>query len=78
MKITDLFDMKRWLEGPESLNKQVQQVLVQGTQKPGTTVEDYRKDPNLYSTIRIHQQRSYLRIVFGKIMCTLCRSANLK
>ena len=43
-----LFDMKRWLEGPESLNKQVQQVLVQGTQKPGTTVVDYRKDNSLF------------------------------
>jgi hypothetical protein len=39
-----LFDMKRWLEGPASLNKQVQQVLIQATQKPGTTVTDYRKD----------------------------------
>ncbi len=45
-----LFDMKRWLEGPESLNKQVQTVLVQGTQKPGTSVtpEDYRKDTSLW------------------------------
>ena len=43
-----LFDMKRWLEGPQSLNKQVQQVLIQGTQKPGTTVTDYRKDTNLF------------------------------
>lgn len=43
-----LFDMKRWLEGPESLNKQVQQILIQGTQKPGTTVTNYRKDPNLF------------------------------
>ena len=42
-----LFDMKRWLEGPQSLNKQVQQVVVQGTQKAGTSVtpETYRKDP---------------------------------
>jgi hypothetical protein len=39
-----LFDMKRWLEGPLSLNKQVQQVLIQATQKPGTTVTDYKKD----------------------------------
>ncbi len=40
------FDMKRWLEGPYSLDKQVQMVVVQGTQKPGTTVlpADYRKD----------------------------------
>lgn len=43
-----LFDMKRWLEGPESLNKQVQQILIQGTQKPGTTVTDYRKDTSLF------------------------------
>ena len=43
-----LFDMKRWLEGPQSLNQQVQQVLVQGTQKPGTTVTDYRKDTDLF------------------------------
>ncbi len=39
-----LFDMKRWLEGPESLNKQVQTVLVQATQKAGTTVTNYRQD----------------------------------
>jgi hypothetical protein len=40
------FDMKRWLEGPYSLDKQVEMVLVQGTQKAGTSVEpgDYRKD----------------------------------
>ena len=45
-----LFDMKRWLEGPQSLNKQVQQILIQATQKPGTTVaaEDYRKDTSLF------------------------------
>jgi len=45
-----LFDMKRWLEGPESLNKQVQQILIQATQKPGTTVapSDYRKDTSLF------------------------------
>jgi len=38
--------MKRWLEGPFSLDKQVQTVLVEGKQKPGTTVspENYRKD----------------------------------
>lgn len=40
-----LFDMKRWLEGPYSLNKQVQQVLIQATQKAGTTVANYRLDP---------------------------------
>lgn len=43
-----LFDMKRWLEGPQSLNKQVQQVLIQATQKSGTTVTDYRKDNSLF------------------------------
>lgn len=45
-----LFDMKRWLEGPESLNQQVQQVLIQATQKPGTTVaaSDYRRDASLF------------------------------
>lgn len=43
-----LFDMKRWLEGPESLNKQVQQILIQGKQKSGTTVTNYRKDTNLF------------------------------
>lgn len=43
-----LFDMKRWLEGPQSLNQQVQQVLIQATQKPGTTVTDYRKDNSLF------------------------------
>ena len=43
-----LFDMKRWLEGPQSLNKQVQQVLIQATQKPGTTVTDYRRDATLF------------------------------
>lgn len=43
-----LFDMKRWLEGPQSLNKQVQQILIQATQKPGTTVTDYRKDTSKF------------------------------
>ena len=43
-----LFDMKRWLEGPQSLNQQVQQVLIQATQKPGTTVTDYRRDTDLF------------------------------
>lgn len=45
-----LFDMKRWLEGPASLNQQVQQVLIQATQKPGTTVaaSDYRRDTDLF------------------------------
>lgn len=43
-----LFDMKRWLEGPQSLNKPVQQILIQATQKPGTTVTDYRKDTALF------------------------------
>jgi len=45
-----LFDMKRWLEGPQSLNQQVQQVLIQATQKPGTTVaaSDYRRDTDLF------------------------------
>jgi len=45
-----LFDMKRWLEGPKSLNQQVQTVLIQATQKPGTTVaaSDYRKDNSLF------------------------------
>jgi len=48
-----LFDMKRWLEGPESLNKQVQTVLIQATQKPGTTVAapDYRKDNSLFDYV---------------------------
>jgi hypothetical protein len=39
-----LFDMKRWLEGPQSLGKQVQQILIQATQKAGTTVTNYRHD----------------------------------
>ncbi len=45
-----LFDMKRWLEGPQSLNQQVQQVVVSGVQKPGTSVtpENYRKDTSLF------------------------------
>ncbi len=43
-----LFDMKRWLEGPQSLNQQVQQVLVQGTQKPGTSVGVYQKDRDVF------------------------------
>ena len=40
-----LFDMKRWLEGPYSLGKQVQQALIQGIQKPGSsmTPANYRK-----------------------------------
>ena len=46
-----LFDMKRWLEGPQSLNKPVQQVLIQGRQKPGTTVTDYRKDPSSFNYV---------------------------
>ncbi|MEX0314375.1 MAG: RagB/SusD family nutrient uptake outer membrane protein [Allomuricauda sp.] len=40
-----LFDMKRWLEGPYSLDKQVQTVLIQATQKAGETVDNYRYDP---------------------------------
>ncbi|MFH6602838.1 RagB/SusD family nutrient uptake outer membrane protein [Maribacter algicola] len=42
-----LFDMKRWLEGPQSLNQQVQQVVVQAAQKAGSTMtpDNYRKDP---------------------------------
>ncbi len=43
-----LFDMKRWLEGPYSLDKQVQQILIQAVQKPGTTVTDYRKDTSKF------------------------------
>lgn len=45
-----LFTMKSMLDGPESLNKQVQTVLIQATQKPGTTVaaSDYRKDNSLF------------------------------
>ena len=44
-----LFDMKRWLEGPYSLDKQVQQVLVQGVQKPGTgTITTYKKDRDVF------------------------------
>jgi len=39
-----VFDMRRWLEGPYSLDKQVQTVLVQATQKAGVTVTDYRQD----------------------------------
>ncbi|WP_149274134.1 RagB/SusD family nutrient uptake outer membrane protein [Pareuzebyella sediminis] len=42
------FDMKRWLEGPYSLDKQVQMILIQATQKPGTTVENYRKDTSAW------------------------------
>lgn len=40
-----LFDMKRWLEGPFSLDKQVQQILIQATQKSGSTMtpENFRK-----------------------------------
>ena len=40
-----LFDMKRWLEGPYSLDKQVQQTLIQATQKAGSTMTpaNYRK-----------------------------------
>ncbi|WP_420602269.1 RagB/SusD family nutrient uptake outer membrane protein [Flagellimonas sp.] len=43
-----LFDMKRWLEGPYSLNKPAQQIVIQGAQKPGTTVDNYRKDPAVW------------------------------
>jgi hypothetical protein len=44
------FDMRRWMEGPYSLDKQVQQVVIQGTQKSGTSVtpETYRKDTDLF------------------------------
>ena len=40
-----LFDLKRWLEGPYSLDKQVQQTLIQATQKAGSTMTpaNYRK-----------------------------------
>jgi len=40
-----LFDMKRWLEGSYSLDKQVQQILIQATQKAGSsmTPDNYRK-----------------------------------
>lgn len=40
-----LFDMKRWLEGSYSLDKQVQQTLIQATQKAGSTMTpaNYRK-----------------------------------
>ncbi|WP_041633078.1 RagB/SusD family nutrient uptake outer membrane protein [Maribacter sp. HTCC2170] len=38
-----LFDMKRWLEGPYSLDKQVQTVLIQATQTGPVT--EYRRDP---------------------------------
>jgi len=66
-----LFDMKRWLEGPLSLNQQVQQVVVQGTQKAGSTMtpENYRKDTadfdytytptNIVFENRIWQDRVY-------------------
>ncbi|NCX30256.1 MAG: RagB/SusD family nutrient uptake outer membrane protein [Proteobacteria bacterium] len=39
------FDMRRWLEGPYSLNKQAQRVEVKGVQKPGSTMtpSTYRK-----------------------------------
>jgi len=46
-----LFDMKRWLEGPASLNQQVQQILIQATQIAGTpTIDpsDYRKDTSMF------------------------------
>ncbi len=37
--------MKRWLEGPYSLDKQVQMTLIQGTQKAGSsmTPANYKK-----------------------------------
>lgn len=66
-----LFDMKRWLEGPLSLNQQVQQVVVQGTQKAGSsmTPENYRKNTadfdytytptNIVFENRIWQDRVY-------------------
>ncbi|TMM58502.1 RagB/SusD family nutrient uptake outer membrane protein [Maribacter algarum] len=49
-----LFDMKRWMEGPESLNKPVQQILIQATQKAGTPAidpGDYRKDPAMFDYV---------------------------
>lgn len=44
-------DQKRWLELEESLGKQVQQILIQGTQKAGTPAidpSDYRHDPTMF------------------------------
>ncbi|MCP4977712.1 MAG: RagB/SusD family nutrient uptake outer membrane protein, partial [Maribacter sp.] len=41
-----LFDMKRWLEGPYSLDKQVQTVLIQATQTGAQT--NYRYDPAVW------------------------------
>ncbi|MBT5975830.1 MAG: RagB/SusD family nutrient uptake outer membrane protein, partial [Flavobacteriaceae bacterium] len=40
-----LYDMKRWLEGPYSLDKQVQQILIQAIQKSGSgmTPANYQK-----------------------------------
>ncbi|MRI01477.1 RagB/SusD family nutrient uptake outer membrane protein [Kriegella sp. EG-1] len=48
-----LFDMKRWLEGPESLNKQVQQILIQATEKAGSSIaaSDYRKDTSAFDYV---------------------------
>lgn len=46
-----LNDMRGWLEGPESLNKQVQQILIQAIQKTGTPAidaSDYRLDPTMF------------------------------
>ena len=45
------FDMKRWLEGAESLNKPVQQILIQATQKPGTSFTNYRKDTAVFDYV---------------------------
>jgi hypothetical protein len=42
---TRLFDMKRWLQGSSSLDKQVQQILIQAQQKSGSTMmpSNYKK-----------------------------------
>jgi len=54
-----LNDMRRWLEGPYSLDKQVQQILIQATQKAGSsmTPSNYRKSTSdfdyLYRTTDI-------------------------
>ena len=68
-----LFDMKRWLEGPLSLNKQVQTVLIQGNPESGNHLYGLSKRHGYVLTIHTHRRTLSLRIESGKIMFTLCR-----
>ena len=71
--------MKRWLEGPYSLDKQVQQTLIQATQKSGSsmTPANYRKSTADFDYI-IDQLILYLKTEFGEIMYISCLYLKMK